>query len=523
MTSPYPTPADRWGGGLGECMISRGKLSRESLSLLVHSIRFRLVMWFVLILGVVMLVFSAFIYWRQSQDVWSVALSRLNATLERTAGVPEGDHDFEQQSSLSVLSGVTPQIDSNPVQDSIIALQAPDGTIIQVSGLLTTNQIEQLELPLPGWKGVEQANVLQTGQPGSGLYLFVNPAIMRNSVVAGYLLVGVPLDANNQLGRLLVTLIIGNLVTLAIAISGGFWLADQALRPVKTITQTAQEISATDLNRRLHMPGRDELSALAATFDAMLDRLQAAFERQRQFTADASHELRTPLTIIDLETSRMLSGRRSAEEYEHVLATIKSENKFMIRLVTNLLQLARMDAGQLKLENEPLDLSELASEVIERVAPLAKAQRVALLAGDLPETIVMGDRATLVQMLTNLVENAIKYSAGVAAPQVKISAGRREEAGQAMAWIQVSDNGIGIPKEHQARLFDRFYQVDAARTRQEKPDGEAVEQESSGTGLGLAIAQWIAEAHHGEVRVTSTPGQGSTFEVLLPEYRPGME
>jgi signal transduction histidine kinase len=322
------------------------------------------------------------------------------------------------------------------------------------------------------------------------------------------------------LGRLLVTLVIGNLLTLAIALTGGFWLANQALRPVQTITQTARQIGETDLNRRLHLLGRDELTELGNTFDEMLDRLQAAFTRQKQFTADASHELRTPLTIIDLETSRMLSNRRSVDEYERVLQTIQSENKFMIRLVTNLLALARMDAGQMSLKSEPVELGGLVSEVIERIEPLAKAQRVNLNISELPEITINGDRSTLTQMFTNLVENAIKYTAGVAEPQVEISAGMREEAGRSLAWVRVHDNGIGIAPEHQAKLFDRFYQADSSRTRGAGSVGEANEPDSSGTGLGLAIAQWIAHAHHGEIKVESAAGRGSTFEVVLPAYNP---
>jgi signal transduction histidine kinase len=248
----------------------------------------------------------------------------------------------------------------------------------------------------------------------------------------------------------------------------------------------------------------------------MLDRLQAAFTRQKQFTADASHELRTPLTIIDLETSRMLSNRRSADEYERVLRTIQSENKFMIRLVTNLLALARMDAGQMSLKFEPIDLGGLVSEVIERMELLAKAQGVRLVIGELPDLSITGDHSTLTQMLTNLVENAIKYSAGGADPQVDVSAGRREEAERALAWVRVEDNGIGIAAEHIPQLFDRFYQADASRTRRGGAEGETNEPESSGTGLGLAIAQWIAHAHHGEIRIESVLGQGSTFEVILP-------
>ncbi|HSB66916.1 MAG TPA: ATP-binding protein, partial [Anaerolineales bacterium] len=315
---------------------------------------------------------------------------------------------------------------------------------------------------------------------------------------------------------LLISLILGNLITLAIAITGGFWLADRAMRPVHTITQAARQISETDLHKRLNLKGRDELSELGNTFDGMLGRLQAAFERQRQFTADASHELRTPLTIIDLESNRGLSTRRSADEYERILGTIQFENRFMIRLVNNLLSLARMDAGQVKLKYESLDLSDLTSEVIERMQPLARAQGVELLVGDLPETILQGDRATLAQMLTNLVENAIKYSASVTRPCVDISVGKLEQAGKPLAWVKVSDNGIGISPEHLSHIFDRFYQVEQSRNRAASADGDGSGQESSGTGLGLAIAQWIAQAHQGEIHVESLPGRGSMFEVILP-------
>jgi two-component system, OmpR family, sensor kinase len=502
-------------------MISREKLSKESLTNFTHSIRFRLVMWFVLILGAIMVVFSAFIFLRQAQDVRNVAMGRLSLTLEHALGSSEGEHASEQpQIALSMITGVNPNLGGEQLPDSIVAIQSAEGSILQSQGLLTSDQLSQASLPSPGWKGVQQVDLPKTLISGNNRFLFVNPAIEQNGAVVGYLLVGVPLDATDQLGRLLVTLVVGNLVTLAIALTGGLWLADQALRPVKTITQTAHEISETDLSKRLHLPGRDELTELGNTFDQMLDRLQAAFERQRQFTADASHELRTPLTIIDLETSRMLSGKRSAEDYERVLKTIKSENKSMIRLVTNLLELARMDAGQLSLKAEAVDLAEMASEVIERIAPLAKAQGVSLDVGELQETNIQGDRTLLTQMLTNLVENAVKYSASVPEPRVEISVGRREEGGRQVAWLRVSDNGIGIEPDNLEHIFDRFYQVDASRTRADGHEGEAAQTESSGTGLGLAIAQWIARAHGGEIHASSTLGQGSTFEVVLPMSNP---
>ncbi len=499
-------------------MHSRGLNIRQHLGQFFNSIRFRLVLWFVIILGVVMIVFSAFIYYRQAQDLRSVATQRLNFILEHAInGSRERESLAEQPSAnLTAITSLASVLGSDPQGSEILALQGPDGTLLQSAGPLTSAQIQALSLPRRGWSGVEQINVPKTGEAVSGTFLFISPAIVQNNQVSGYLLVGVPLDSNNQLERLLVSLILGNLLTLGIALTGGFWLADRAMRPVHTITQTARQISETDLHKRLNMKGRDELAELGNTFDGMLSRLQAAFERQRQFTADASHELRTPLTIIDLESSRGLSNHRSAEEYERILNTIQSENNFMIRLVNNLLSLARMDAGQVKLTIEPLDLSDLASEVIERLQPLARAQGVALEVGHLPETIVRGDRVTLNQMATNLVENAIKYSSGVVDPKVEISVGRRVEAGRPLAWLRVSDNGVGITTEHQAHIFDRFYQVEQSRNRLNSADGDANNQESSGTGLGLAIAKWIARANNGEIRVQSVVGQGSTFEVTLP-------
>jgi signal transduction histidine kinase len=499
-------------------MVSRGKKARQNLDQFVHSVRFRLVLWFVLILGVVMVVFSGFIYWRQSQDIRSIALARLNYTFEQILG-PTHERESVNEQPLQF----TPTLNTNPTDQSVnlqdnevVALQAADGSILQSTGILTAEQIQDLVLPLNGWNGVKQANIPKISGIADSRYLFVRPAILQNGQVTGYLLVGVPLDVNNQLGRLLISLILGNLLTLGIALTGGFWLADRAMRPVRTITHTARQISETDLHQRLHLPGKDELAELGNTFDAMLDRLQAAFERQRQFTADASHELRTPLTIIDLESNRGLSTRRSAEEYERILSTVQSENQFMIRLVNNLLSLARMDAGQVSLKHETLDLAELVAEVVERIGPLAAAQGVVLEVGELPETLISGDHQTLMQMLTNLVENAVKYSLSVTNPLVNISAGKQEENNRQVAWVKVSDNGIGIPEQHLTHIFDRFYQVEASRSHVSSPDGNGTNPESSGTGLGLAIAQWVAKAHQGEIRVESVEGQGSTFEVVLP-------
>jgi signal transduction histidine kinase len=314
---------------------------------------------------------------------------------------------------------------------------------------------------------------------------------------------------------LLASLIVGILLTLLIALLGGFWLADRAMRPVKTITQAAQNISETDLSLRLHLTQKDELGELADTFDEMLNRLQAAFERQRQFTADASHELRTPLTIVDLETSRALANHRSPQEYERVLRVVQSENQMMIHMVVNLLTLARMDAGQVTLKKEELDLSDVTLEVVERMAPLASRENVRFSVGELPELHVLGDRQYLAQMLTNLVENAIKYTSGED-KHVLVETGSDEAGKDRHAWVRVIDNGPGIPAEHLPHVFDRFYQVDSSRTRKNSEEEAEGEQSYSGTGLGLSIVQWIVQAHEGQIQVRSEVGKGSTFEISIP-------
>jgi signal transduction histidine kinase len=308
------------------------------------------------------------------------------------------------------------------------------------------------------------------------------------------------------MARLGWTLLTGSLALLAADLLTGYWLAGRILRPVQAITRAARAIGETDLHRRLDLGRADELGELADTFDQMLARLEAAFERQRQFTADASHELRTPLTIVDLETERGLAQLRSPEEYQRALAVIRTESSSMARLVEDLLTLARLEPGASPWDPEPLDLSDVTLEVVERLAPLAQSLGSQLALGELPELPVLGDRRYLPQMLANLIENALQHGQAECA-QVRVETGSRLEAGRSLAWVRVVDNGPGIAPEHLPHVFDRFYRVDLARTTH------------GGSGLGLAIVQQIARAHGGRVTVQSSraAGEGACFEVVLPQ------
>lgn len=492
----------------------------KRLSLLIHSIRFRLALMFVVILGMVILLFSGFVYTRQKSDLRAAAVTRLNAKVQRLAAVLRySESDFFEHTPLRIPSDPNNQ-DALLQESDVLAFLNTDEEVIQSWGPLEAKYIPTLAgEALAAENGDRKLTTrlfsarLQTAEEREN-YVFMLAPITFERRFAGYYLIGSPVDPDRQLPRLLVSLGIGIFLTLALALVGGFWLADRAMRPVQQITDTARTIGETDLSRRLNLNRRDELGELADTFDDMLARLQAAFERQRQFTADASHELRTPLTIVDLETSRALAAHRPAQEYERALGVIKSENQFMIRLVNNLLTLARMDAGQVILQKEVVDLSDVALEVVERLAPIALKEQVRLSTGELPELPVLGDRQYLAQMLSNLVENGIKYSSGENR-SVAVETGTRDGKTGREAWARVTDNGQGIPPDHLPHLFDRFYQVDKARTQQDR-DEEPANGQASGSGLGLSIVQWIARAHGGEVQVTSEVGRGTTFEVRLP-------
>jgi heavy metal sensor kinase len=356
---------------------------------------------------------------------------------------------------------------------------------------------------------IESISIANTDDPVQ--YVFKIVPLYSGEIFTGYLALGSPLDPAGRLGRLFATLITLICLTLLVSFAGGFWLADRAMRPVKTIASKARSISETDLSQRFNLPKKDEIGQLAETFDSMLGRLEAAFARQRQFTADASHELRTPLTIVNLETTRALSAPRSAKEYQRVLEIVQSENELMRQLVNDLLTLARMDAGREPLIRESLDLSDLALDVVERLAPLAARQAVKLETGGLPEVSIRGDRQSLTQMLTNLVENAIKYTAQNEPGKIRsvlIETGTHPA--RTVGWVRVTDTGPGIPGEHLDHLFDRFYRVDESRTQNE-------ETTPAGSGLGLAIVQGIAQLHGGRVEVKSEPGKGSTFEITFPQ------
>jgi heavy metal sensor kinase len=293
---------------------------------------------------------------------------------------------------------------------------------------------------------------------------------------------------------------VGLPVALALASLVGYELARRALGPVGRMAESARRISAERLSERLPVDNpSDELGHLAAVFNDAFARLERSFEQMRRFTADASHELRTPLTALRSVGEVGLQERPDDRLFADVVGSMLEEADRLARLVDTLLTLSRADAGQLRLAQEPVDLAALARDVAAYLEDLAqeKGQRVEVEAA--ATAAVRGDWLVLRQAVVNVVDNAIKYSPDGA--PIRIRVGRDEQR----SWIAVIDQGLGIAAEHRDRIFERFYRVDMARSR-----------EMGGTGLGLALAEWAIEAHGGRIELESQVGRGSTFRLVLP-------
>jgi heavy metal sensor kinase len=308
----------------------------------------------------------------------------------------------------------------------------------------------------------------------------------------------------HELRGLLGGIAFGIPIALAAAGLGGYLLARRALSPVEAMTRQAAKISGESLSERLPVENpEDELGQLARVLNQSLDRLQAAFQQLRRFTADASHELRTPLTAVRSVGEVAMQDRRATEEYREAIGSMLEEVDRLTRLVDSLLVLSRTDAGPLSLNRMWLPLGDMVQEAVSLVEVLAeeKGQKVLV---DAAPLAVSADRLILRQALINLLDNAIKYSP----PGATIAIRTRMRHPREIV-VEVVDHGPGISSQHRHKVFERFYRVDPARSR-----------DQGGAGLGLAIADWAVKAHGGSIELESEEGRGSTFRIVLPAAEP---
>lgn len=302
-----------------------------------------------------------------------------------------------------------------------------------------------------------------------------------------------------QVDEIFVVLVMGLPVVVALAGVGGYVLARRALAPIDHLGAEARRITAERLHERLSVPNeKDEIGRLGAVINETLARLQSSFDQLRRFTADASHELRTPLSVIRGLGEMGLRETRSPAEYKDTIGSMLEEVDRLTRLVDTLLRLSRGDAGTVRLSLETIDLGQLARDVVSSLGILAEERQQCLELDTVDRVRVSADRLVLRDAITNVIDNAIKYSPNGSTIQVRVGHNRTD------ANVSVGDQGPGIPSEHREQIFDRFYRIDEGRSR-----------EMGGAGLGLAIARWAVEADGGRIYVES-PGRGSIFRIALP-------
>lgn len=300
---------------------------------------------------------------------------------------------------------------------------------------------------------------------------------------------------------LLIILFTVNIVGIILALIIGYIVSSKVLKPIRDVTKTAKSIEVNNMNERLELSkSQDEVTELADTFNHMLDRLQNSFKQQQQFISDASHELRTPITVI-LGYSDMLVrwGKDDEEILDEGITSIQSEANNMNHLVENLLFLARADQNQQRLIKTPTELSAVIDKVTERVK-FKENKNIDVLINDNGE--IFADRDTIEKMLMIFIDNGIKYSGKDG--NVKIYSRRKDKFME----VSIEDNGIGIAKEHQEKIFERFYKIDNSRTK--------LSEGISSVGLGLSIAKWIADQHDIKIEIESELDKGSKFMLTIP-------
>jgi heavy metal sensor kinase len=455
-------------------------------------IRVRLTAWYTMILMLVLAVLGAY----QVQRLRAELTQDLDRSLElrsgqianlyrtgRTAG------EFTEISN-SVLSGLPTDSGAQLLSASGAVVDSSQDAVARVP-MLRPDQIARV------MDGYTMLVTVPLGPARAPFRLLARP--LHDRAHRWVLVMATSLDSTEAaVHRLLVILLTGGPIALLIAALAGWWLASLALRPVAAVTAKARQISVDRLDERVPVPrAADEVGRLADTFNAMLDRLEAGVQAQRRLISDASHDLRTPLAVMRSELDVALATGDLTCEAEEVLASTAEEVERMTRMVDNLLALAQADQGGLELFVRPVDLRDLAEETAAKLRPLAQAKGLEVAVdGDSP--VVCADRERLTQVVTNLVENAVKYTSHGG---VRLAAW--QEGGE--AGISVADTGPGVATDELTRIFDRFYRTDTAR-------GRSVE----GSGLGLAIAQEIVHAHGGRIWAEPGTDRGTRFSFALP-------
>jgi heavy metal sensor kinase len=470
-----------------------------------RSIRFRLTVWYAGLMAGLLLLFGASTYIGLREFLnWSLKESLRNQA--RQIG-----ESFLIDVHASGENYVIEEIDEHyapELNDRFVRVTRADGSVLYASGRPKEGGFDPSSLSVMN-PATSREFSREEHLPGGELLIFTLPFMARDG--SRFLIeVGAAYEqVEGVLRGLLIALALGLPLTVAIAIGGGYLLMRRAFRPVDEITHRAEQITSRNLSLRLPVGDTgDEIERLSIALNQMIARLDESFQYIRRFTADASHELRTPLTVLRGELEAIAQSLEYPRNPQHTdmdsvardtVGSLLEETERLSRIVESLLAISRLDAGEAQMEHVNFDLAELAATTTEQMRLLAEDKNLSLVCETNGSVEVEGDRSRLKQVVVNLLDNAIKYTGEGGEARVSV----RSENDQAL--LEITDTGIGIPAEALPHLFERFYRVDKARSRQ-----------MGGVGLGLAIVKSIVTAHGGRVKVESAEGRGSRFRIELP-------
>lgn len=460
-----------------------------------RSIRFQLVVWYTALLGAVFALFAVMVYAALHHFLEDSLRRSLNryATQVATSIIAEKDEIDRNWCQEELSSHYAPETTAR-----FLRLSLAPNNVLYTSGRPHDGSFEPSQIPQVPVSGRETFRHV-TSTDGRRVLIKEMPVNKRGKqflIEAGAPTQQIEAVAN----QMLLWLGVSMPVLFASAAVGAYTLVGRALQPVDKITRSAERITLQNLDERLPVSKTgDELESLSVALNGMITRLNDAYDYTRRFLADASHELRTPLTILRGELEHVLNTQPLSMEVKATLASNLEEVERLAKIVEGLFALSRLDAGEAQAESVAFDLTALTRTTTEQMYLLAEDKGVALECEGKEEVSVMGDRARLKQVIVNLVDNAIKYTPSRGRVQVRtfISGGN--------AILEVSDNGIGIPRTALPHVFERFYRVDKGRSR-----------DLGGAGLGLSIVKSICAAHRATVEVHSIEGSGTTFRITLP-------
>lgn len=457
------------------------------------SIGFRLSLWYLAIFAAAQFFFGVGMWYVLRQHLYGIADGALAEQVEDVGRLLKAQKE-KNRTVPKLQEEVSEAYDLEHPGD-FLQIYDQDGNWIFRAAALEKNPVAPIAPSAVGEPSF--ANIQLANQP----YRFITQKVEANGR-AFTVQTGIPI--NEMVATLAVferyLLMLAPLLLL-IAASVGYWLSRKALSPVDAIARTARTISGSNLTARLKkLKTGDELQRLSDTLNEMLERLESAFLRVTQFTADASHELRTPISLIRTEAEISLRASEGEEEYRDALRHILLESERTSLLIEDLLALARADSGRESLLLAPVELGALMTETANEWAHLIATRKLRFDREFVSDDLTaLADQNAIRRLLTILLDNAVKYTPSPG------RIGLRLESRAGRAVITVRDTGIGISKEDQTRIFERFFRVDKARSR-----------DLGGSGLGLAIADWIVRRHGGSITVESSLGAGSIFNVELP-------